>query len=173
MKCKQQQQNANEIAVAILSAIPPLSLLDFLYLPLSPCLSLVLCASYFVALVAVLTLATQPSPSCSKMLKISLRAFSIANGVNRIRYGGFPFAPLHPAAIRHPLTHFCSPSCCLFLLAPANFQFSLHFACYPYPCHRHLYAVYWPISFYIFPSSALSPCLSWSCCICIQHRPTN
>lgn len=80
--------------------LPSHSLIFSIYLSLP--VSLVLCASYFVALVAVLTLATQPSPSCSKMLKISLRAFSIANGVNRIRYGGFPFAPLHPAAIRHP-----------------------------------------------------------------------
>lgn len=75
-----------------------LSLIFSIYLSFP--VSLVLCASYFVALVAVLTLATQPSPSCSKMLKISLRAFSIANGVNRIRYGRFPFCPSPPS--RHP-----------------------------------------------------------------------
>lgn len=172
MKCKQQQQNANEIAVAILSAThtSPLSLLDFLYLSLSPCLScslrLLFCCS---------CCCFDFSDATFTQLQQNVENFiaGIFNCKWRQPHSlrGVSLCPSSPS--RHPLTHFCSPSCCLFLLAPANFQFSLHFACYPYPCHRHLYAVYWPISFYIFPSSALPLSLSWSYCICIQHRPTN
>lgn len=71
----------------------------------------------------------------------------------------FPFFP-SPASLNPvlPLLLVVSAS------GPANFQFSLHFACYPYPCHRHLYAVYWPISFSLSPSSTfpLSHSLSLS-----------